>query len=462
MIKPMKKLLYLLLILPLLFSCASTEKQAEDAQVAAPETETIVKFVTEKPIEEEPIKVDSWVSSSYVANGLLIEMGFDGENYFLTIPYQLNYFLEMELLEDGTLCNLPSGIIISGDFFGNANYDQLDYHEEIIFEKVSDDFKAYYTREQDPKDFPYNSEEVTIKVSEDVILSGTITSPYNDNKDTAVLFITGSGQQDRNSEIANHRPFLVASDYLTRNGIAVLRYDDRGAGKSIGDVENLTTFDSADDASAAVDFLKAKGYKKIILVGHSEGGTIAPIVASNNSNVDGLILLAPPALSGLEISLDQNRTSLRFAGYDETSISVIVGILELGFKHSLALERDKAIEYFSSLFGEAAAIENYEYVQTPWIRAFFELDPKEYLKNVKVPTYILQGMKDTQVTPNINLVPLKAALEESGTVHEVFEYENLNHLFQTCETGNITEYGFNEETISEEVLAKIVEILNRF
>ena len=184
---------------------------------------------------------------------------------------------------------------------------------------------APVTRPQDPISFPYKQEEVLISnTKSSVQLAGTLTIPSNGKVSKIVILITGSGPQNRNEEVLNHRPFLVWSDWLTRHGIAVLRYDDRGVGKSTGEFSTATTFDFADDVEAAISFIRSRrdlNKLSIGLMGHSEGGLIAPMIASRNKNVKFIVLLAGPCTSIYQLGLQQSADMSRVAGVSEAVIT---------------------------------------------------------------------------------------------------------------------------------------------
>tara|TARA_R110000868_G_scaffold95865_9_gene263523 strand:- start:175 stop:1275 length:1101 start_codon:yes stop_codon:yes gene_type:complete len=344
-------------------------------------------------------------------------------------------------------------------------------------------------RPQDPKE-PYNyiSEEVYfINFEADSIkLAGTLTLPKNKKKPVVAILISGSGPQNRNSELApfNHRAFLVISDYLTNNGIAVLRYDDRGIAESEGDFGSATTLDLASDVDAAIAYLKTRNdidTTKIGLIGHSEGGLIAPIVASKNDAVAFAVLLAGTGVNGATILETQSRRAAELAGApkamldeNEKLTTIIYGIIGsetdeeiIKTKITTALNDFKTNNPTSPI---SAAItptmieQQLSMLKSKWLLNFIRLEPKEYLEKTTCPVLVLNGSKDFQVLPDINLEGIRNGLKKASNKDvTIMELEGLNHLFQTAETGSMQEYGEIEETFSPVALEIIRDwILKRF
>ena len=350
-------------------------------------------------------------------------------------------------------------------------------------------------RPQDPAEpYPYISEEVAIQSSaENVTLSGTLTLPESVPVAAGVVLISGSGPQDRNSEISNHRPFLVLADYLTRRGIAVLRYDDRGFGESTGSTDNATSEDFADDARAAHAFLSARPELEgasVGLLGHSEGGIIAPMVATTSGDVDFLVLMAAPGVVGEVILMDQvmaqaeqgYQTALDMAlqmgpeaaaqmeeafetilESTRTSQERIYDVLKTEADSARAADgiRSVLMEQFGQ-FGppgmdiNAQVDAQVRQVNTAWMRHFLTYDPAPALTMVTAPVLAIGGGKDTQVKSSDNLPAIEAALSEGGNTNvTVVELEGLNHMFQTAETGYVMEYATIDETIAPGALELI-------
>ncbi len=338
-------------------------------------------------------------------------------------------------------------------------------------------------RPQEPKKpYPYNDEEVTFEnKTANITLAGSFTYPKSGGLFPAVVFVTGSGPQDRDETLAggiNHKPFLILSDYLTRNGIAVLRYDDRGIGKSKGVFATSTTEDFATDAQAAVEYLKARKEvdpKKIGIAGHSEGGLIAPMVAVNSSDVSFIVLLAGPGLPGKDILLLQGRLISKASGEKEEAINKGMKLNEKMYdavlseeNNTVAEEKIRALydDFYNSLTaeekkeadGRKQMIEQgIKQLTKPWFRFFMKFDPRPVLESVTVPVLALNGEKDLQVPPKENLVEIEKALKVGGNTNfKIVELQNLNHLFQTARTGSPSEYGTIEETFSPDAL-KIIK-----
>ncbi len=286
-------------------------------------------------------------------------------------------------------------------------------------------------RPQNPPANPsYIQEEITFRTQGvDYDFKGTLTYPKKEGKYPLMIMISGSGLQNRDEEIMQHRPFAVIADYMANNGIAVFRYDDRGFGSENAALFNATTFDYAIDVESALNALKNHpniDADKIGLVGHSEGGLIAPIVASRNSEVDFLILLAGPGVNGMEVLVEQTKAILKVNGYSKKEIE----------------EQLKALKN-----GELAGHSH------PWMKCFFELEPSVYLEKVKQPILVLNGTKDLQVLYKQNLPAIKKALKKGGNKsYKIHKLKGLNHLFQECKTGSPNEYFQIEQTISPKVL----------
>lgn len=325
--------------------------------------------------------------------------------------------------------------------------------------------------------FPYAAVDVDFdSVNEDVELAGTLTVPAGEGPFPAVVLISGSGAQNRDEELMGHKPFLVIADHLSRNGIAVLRFDDRGTAQSTGNHGSATSFDFADDAEGAVRFLKTRSEidpARIGLAGHSEGGLIAPIVAARSSDVAFVVMLAGPGITGEQILILQNELIARAEGASEEQLARSKAINAQIFT---ALKEE---EIGPRLSGKLLAIiedakraattdaERAEYEQaalgvgqiaTPWFKAFLVYDPVPTLRQVKCPVLALNGSKDLQVPPKENLEGIERALREGGNTKFVIrELPGLNHLFQPTETGAPSEYVTIETTFSQDALAAMTE-----
>ena len=326
------------------------------------------------------------------------------------------------------------------------------------------DAKPEPRRPQNPvKPYPYGAEDLKYpNPGAGIQLAATLTIPTGKGPFPAVVLITGSGQQDRDESVMGHKPFLVLSDYLTRKGIAVLRSDDRGAGGSGGDFAAATTADFATDAEAAVAYLKTRPEvdpRQIGLIGHSEGGVIAPMVAARNGDVAFIVMMAGTGVPGDQIVTAQ----------------VVAGAEAAGMRHETAARpasrsaaswtwwsrkgtRPRSKRNSAELKRVPPALFDtvYRQLTSPWYRYFLTYDPAPALRKVTCPVLAINGEKDTQVPPKLNLPAIRKALQEGGNRHfEVDELPGLNHLFQHAKTGAVAEYAQIEETFSPEALEKI-------
>jgi pimeloyl-ACP methyl ester carboxylesterase len=340
-------------------------------------------------------------------------------------------------------------------------------------------------RPQEPKPpFPYRQEEVVFRNAKAGIeLAGTLTLPEKGGPFAAVVMITGSGPEDRDETVFGHRPFLILSDYLTRRGFAVLRYDDRGVGKSKGDFGSATTEDFASDALAAVEFLKERkdiDPKKIGLAGHSEGAIVAPMVADESKNVAFVVLLASPGMTGEQLLILQGAAINKANGVDEKTNIKSEAIQKRLFSE-LMQEKDnakaetklreilkEAVEGMSAEekarigYNEEAINLQIKQLLSPWFRFFLAYDPSVNLSKLKCPVLALWGEKDTQVPPMENLPLVQAALKKAGNGKAVLKVlPGVNHLFQTAGTGSPSEYSKIEETFSPAALSVIGDWIAR-
>ena len=367
-----------------------------------------------------------------------------------------------------------------GFFEGKVQEDFLSIEGELnqagqsfplVLERVEEIAKI--NRPQEPKKpYPYKEEEVTYENKDaGITLAGTLTFPFEKGPFPAVLLITGSGAQDRNETAANHKPFLVWADYLTRLGIAVLRVDDRGVGGSTGDFLQATSEDFAGDVLAGIEYLKSRKEidpRQIGLIGHSEGAIIAPMVASQSPDVAFIVMMAGTGLTGEEILYLQSALILKVNGVSDELITKsralqesIYTVLKIEKDNTVAAEELHGIienaklqlseeEREKILFG--AFIEP-PIKLIPWYRYFLTNDPKTALMKLKCPVLAINGEKDLQALPKESLQSIEEALIAGGNKdYTLKELPNLNHLFQTTQTGAPSEYGQIEETIAPEAL----------
>jgi pimeloyl-ACP methyl ester carboxylesterase len=334
---------------------------------------------------------------------------------------------------------------------------------------------------QEPKKpYPYTEEEVTFKNESagDIKFSGTLTLPKDVSNPPVVILISGSGPQDRNEELLGHKPFLVLADHLTRKGIAVLRYDDRGTAKSEGDFSTATSFDFANDVEAAMKYLQTRtdvDTNKIGLVGHSEGGLIAPIVAARNSKVAFCVLLAGPGVDGIEVLLTQGKRAAELENYPAEDIATSQKASRKIYKICANYKGEESKKEIRAIFddlkanitsarGKAELTETAikQQIQTftaPWMRTFLGYDPQTSLVKVNCPVLAVNGEKDFQVLPKLNLDGIKKGLQHNKDV-TIKEFKDLNHLFQTSETGAFSEYASIEETFAPVALNFISDWIN--
>lgn len=321
-------------------------------------------------------------------------------------------------------------------------------------------------RPQEPQPpFVYHSQEVTFK-NGDITLAGTFTKPIIGSKHKAVVLVSGSGAQNRDEELFGHKPFAVIADYLTRHGIAVLRYDDRGVGGSSKGSDDATTLDLATDAMAAVDYLKSRNdidTTHIGIIGHSEGGLIAVInAATHPDDVDFIITLAGPYVKGKDILIKQNHLISEMAGMplsesQAADVKVIFETIDASTDSTLLAADLRKIMSATGNHSEQEIEQTIKVMASPWYVAFVKLDPAKYLPQVKCPVLAMNGSWDFQVDATQNLGAARKALPRAT----VKEYEGLNHLFQPSSSRQASmSYGAIEITISEQVLKDIVEWIN--
>jgi len=336
----------------------------------------------------------------------------------------------------------------------------------LLLKRVKDQAELELKRPQNPvKPYPYREDEVTYDNKEqNVTLAATFTIPQGTGPFPAVLLITGSGPQDRDETLLGHKPFLVLSDYLTRHGIAVLRADDRGVGKSAGVFAKATTADFATDAEAGVAYLKTRvevNPHKIGLIGHSEGAVIAPMVAARNKDVAFIVMMAGTGVPGDQVLVAQSE-AIQVASGKNPEEAAKDAAKERELLKLVETEKDQAVlekDLKEKLAGEVPEAQmgvQISEVTSPWFRYFLTYDPATALRKVTCPVLVLNGEKDKQVLPSQNLPAIRKALEEAGNKHfEIDELPGLNHLFQTAKTGSPMEYAQIEETMSPVALEKI-------
>ena len=381
---------------------------------------------------------------------------------------------------------------ISGKYEGKLNADateaegtwsQLGLSLPLTLKKTA--HPSELRRPQTPRPpFPYKRIEVTYpNKSGAVTLAGTLNEPEGPGPFPAVILISGSGPQDRDETIFEHKPFLVLADALSRRGVAVLRVDDRGVGGSTGSLMDSTSDDFAGDVLAGIALLKSRpeiDVKRIGLLGHSEGGIIAPMVAARSPDVAFVVLLAGTGLPGEEIAYLQGQAVLKTMGVGDQKLKDVLDLQKRFFsilknekdekaadarirelakaaQDTLSAEERKAIGDIEALVSAQLKM-----VRTPWFRYFLSYDPRTALAKIKCPVLAIIGQKDRQVPPKENLSQIETALKAAGnTAITVKELPGLNDLFQNCTTGAPLEYAEIEETIAPAALAEIVDWITR-
>ncbi|WP_404710137.1 alpha/beta hydrolase family protein [Sphingomonas sp. MMS24-J13] len=324
--------------------------------------------------------------------------------------------------------------------------------------------------------FPYTAEDVAFDnpTESGVHLAGTLTLPQGRGPFPAAIMITGSGQQDRDETLLGHKPFWVIADYLSRRGIAVLRIDDRGTGKSTGDVAKATSADFATDSNAAFAYLRTRRDIKpraIGFVGHSEGGMIGPIAMATNKDVAFLVMMAGPGTALDQLMLSQRRLIAASMGQSEAAIDKAAPVWAALYKaigagttyeDGIAAARAVLTPEAITAIGMPAN-SNPQLIlapmATPWFRYFFKYDPAPNLRAIKVPVLALNGSLDRQVPAKENLPAIRAALKDNKDA-TVVEIPGLNHLFQTAKTGAVGEYAEIEETVAPVALEQMAGWIN--
>ncbi len=441
-----------------------------------------------QPMAPPPSVQGDWLGSLTVGNGLSLRILFHIQN----TPAGLTG--TMDSIDQGAR-GIPVSAIavqgpevtinvkaVSGVFIGKftaagdaieGQWTQGAGRLPLTLARIKNTAAIVAHRPQTPvKPYPYYSEDVTFQnPSAAIKLAGTLTRPEGKGPFTAVLLLSGSGPQNRDEEIMEHKPFLVLADYLTRHGIEVLRVDKRGIGQSGGKFSEATTAEFATDAEASIAFLKSRPeVARIGLIGHSEGAEIAPMVAARdamgNRNVAFLVLLAGPGVSGADLLPEQVRQLALARGESEAKadraaegqrevLAVITGEKDLDTIYRNLTDKLKGTVPDSQM---AAVVTT---MTSPWYRYFLAYNPATDLAKLHIPVLALIGSLDRQVAPAQNLPAIRKALTDGGNQHfEVVEFPGLNHLLQTAKTGAVSEYASIEETIAPQVLDKIAAWIN--
>lgn len=455
-----------------------------------------------------------FLSFNYIYSQKLPTNNLDGilvvDNQELNIMYRIeekgekmvaNLFVPEQLLfahkssnvivtEDILIIEIKS---IGAEFRGKIDYEELVVRGkhiqggeefELDLKFIPDENAVHFNRPQEPKEpFHYLLQDHIIRDNrKNVAISGTLSLPNNIDKFPLVILITGSGPQDRNQTIAGHKPFLVISDYLTRNGIAVFRYDERGVGKSTGSFSDATTADFTYDVLNIVKYFKVHqniNSDKIGLIGHSEGGLVAmKAAAKNRRDIAFIVSLAGPAVNSQDLLQKQLEDILRVDGKDDDFINLQLQYqrqlfditlkskdmaefrqnlikLQEEFAENLTEEQVKEMG-FSQRNINATVMQMY----SPWMRFFLDIEPERHLRRLRCPVLALFGGKDMQVNSCINHRKIEEILaDKRNQKYQIHTFPELNHLFQTAETGAINEYVLIEETFSPKALKKIKDFI---
>lgn len=393
---------------------------------------------------------------------------------------------EVSLSEDSIRIEAP---IVKGYYIGalvSESTMEGEWHQSGMSFKLDlsrQEEAIILNRPQEPEaPFPYREEEVTFQNTEQgFMLAGTLTLPGGDGPFPAAILISGSGSQNRDEEIFGHKPFKLIADQLTRNGIAVLRYDDRGVASSGGSASGSTTLDLSGDARSGMDYLLKRNeidHSEIGIIGHSEGGMIAFLLASSHKDFAYIVSLAGPGVDGKTILLEQSDHIASLSGASDAILednrNVMSGVYDIMLSNvSYEDWKEETLEFTSKFYSERlegdysdaqieqgkenllASIPESSYV---WMRYFVKFDPAPLFASIRCPVLALNGEKDCQVLPETNIPAIKEGLQEGGN-SQVFTHilPGLNHLFQNCETGLPNEYGVIEETFDPETLVRISE-----
>jgi pimeloyl-ACP methyl ester carboxylesterase len=393
-----------------------------------------------------------------------IDQGINGFHAAKAIQSESAVHLDLPAIRavyDGTLNGAKN--TISGTWRQSGDSTQLSF-------KRSDQILELRRPQMPIKPYPYKEEELSVPTATPSIsLAATLTVPRGPGPFPAAILVPGSGPLDRDEADSGHRPFLILADHLTRQGLAVLRYDKRGVAKSTGDYEDATTADFAKDAEAALAFLKRRKEidpRRIGMIGHSEGGIIAPMVAARSSDVSWIVLLAGPATKGEETLLLQSDLITRAAGMTTEQIAKSLDFDRESY-NLVRHEQDRRVlenqlQDLVKVSGIGTAAPSaflqrqIHWTSSPWFRYFLDYDPAPALQNIKCPVLILSGEKDLQVPPKENLPLARKALETGGNKDfQIIELPGLNHQFQHCYMGLPNESRAIEETFAPEALTTI-------
>lgn len=444
--------------------------------------------------------VGNWEGSVDVGKGILLKLIFhitqSGDTLSATMDSPNQGVMgiacqHLEALGDSIIIDMSNvGVVYNGKLDGQAirgKWFQAGRSTSIDFFKTEK--TTGLARPQTPEPpFDYKVEDVIYHNKDKSIQYGaTITMPKGNGPFPTVMLITGSGQQNRDEELFGHKPFAVIADYLTKRGYLVIRVDDRGVGKTTGDVLNATTADFANDVMQGVNYLETRkevNTKKIVLMGHSEGGIIAPMVASKRKDIYAIVLLAGPGIKITQLMEEQSAAILEGSSpdsnmvqrykvlYHDMETAVLSATDSNDAKNRINLVMDRWTKLTSPQIVSALGLENSEnkdaYVRSfvdiynnKWFNYFLRMDPTPVLESLTCKVLALNGEKDVQVIAKSNLNGIREALSKSKSAgFDVGEVPGLNHLFQQCNTCTSGEYGAITQTISPVVLTAIGDWLD--
>ncbi len=412
------------------------------------------------------------------------DQGAYGMTCDTTFVHGDSLFVQMRQLGADYSGKMTSDSVIEGEFYQRIRFPL------VLKRRVTSEAAKKTEKPQTPRPpFPYKSEDITY-TNENASLEfgATITIPPGKGPFPAAIMITGSGPQNRDEEIMGHKPFAVIADYLTRMGFVILRTDDRGVGESTGNFREATSADFALDAEAGIRYLLSRpevNKKKIGIIGHSEGGMIAPMVASGRNDIAFVVLMAAPGIPIRELMTEQNTAILKSAGLGEKSVSAYSKLYaEMLNKVMASSDSAKVIQdlYQSAVAWadttDAETVKELELDQdvkkrelasaiggamiSPWFRYFLSYDPAPNLRKLRTSVLAINGARDIQVVSSSNLAGISSALRKSKSKNvEIKELPGLNHLFQRCSDCTVIEYSRLEETISPDALKLIGDWLEK-
>ncbi len=376
------------------------------------------------------------------------------------------------------------GLFVENNIKGTFKQSGMSFPLDLTKDINQNNPDKQLNRPQHPKP-PFDYSEISIAFKnekEGIQLKGLITKPNGEGPFPAVVLVTGSGPQDRDSEIFGHKPFLVIADYLTKQGIVVLRYDERGVGESEGQFSSATSLDFKDDALFALEYLRRQAFvdnQRVGVMGHSEGGLIAWLIGSEQSKVDFLIAMAPPVVPIPDLMLRQTEDISRSSGSPKELVDQQISInkkfydLIINSKNSddAISKIPELVEKIMAGYGlEKEILEQqanslsstFEKSINPWFYNFIKTNPEEYISKITVPTFAAFGGRDLQVNAAQNGNRLIELFQKKPALLQLQVYPELNHLFQKAETGAVSEYEAIEETFNVIVLQDIIAFINSF